>query len=270
MTTAIDNLNKTAVKQGRNYFGLSVSPDYGLKIQRSDGKSDLTLNSDVMDWRVNGQSSLYFDAQTNKLKFAGVLEAAGGTFSGALVAATGTFAGALQAVTGTFSGALQAASGSFSGQISASTILGGNVTGALIQTSEPGNYPRAEMSSSNRTFSVWSSANKGIEIRSYGANDASEFRFSNGSGYTYMLMMDPGFYLNGSSAMTMEFMNIFLRGYNGTFVQRWSELRSEETGTSMAAELNSLAINMTFDSGSRNLKLWSKGGNLLAQVNIPT
>ncbi|MNL83222.1 hypothetical protein D3C87_2108050 [compost metagenome] len=69
----------------------------------------------------------------------------------------------------------------------------------------------------------------------------------------------------------MEFTNrIYLRGYQGTYVPKWSELRSEETGISLESELNALAFNMTFDPTSRNLKLWSKGGTLLAQVNIPT
>ncbi|SEU32787.1 hypothetical protein [Paenibacillus sp. NFR01] len=270
MVEQINNINKTAVKQGRNYFGFSVAPDYGVKIQRDDGKSDLTLNSDVMDWRVNGQSSLYFDAQANKLKFTGALEAASGTFSGALVAATGTFTGALQAATGTFSGALLAASGSFSGQISASTILGGNVTGALIQTSEPGIFPYAAMRSDNKTFTVAASATNRVEMTVTGYPTASVgFSFTNGSQVSRISGND-GLYLYGDQNIKMESMNIYLRGYNGTYVTRWSDLKSEETGANIAAELNSLAINMTFDSTSRNLKLWSKGGNLLAQVNIPT
>ena len=42
---------------------------------------ELTLNSDEMDWKVNGQSSLYFDAQAEKLKFRGDIEMLGGTIS---------------------------------------------------------------------------------------------------------------------------------------------------------------------------------------------
>lgn len=48
-----------------------------------------------------------------------------------------------------------------------------------------------------------------------------------------------------------------------------SSIQDLETTINSKASLNSAASNMTFDATSRNLKLWSATGALLAQVNIP-
>ncbi|MEK4513650.1 polymer-forming cytoskeletal protein [Paenibacillus sp. FSL K6-2524] len=297
LTQQVNKLNENAIRYGKPYFGITHSRTEGIVVEREDHKSKLTLNSDVMDWRVNGQSSLYYDAQANKLKYTGHLEAATGTFSGDLKAAGGTFTGTLQGVDGTFSGNLQAASGTFkgnlqaaggtftgtldgvdgnfSGTITASTIIGGQINGtrivgAEIMTSE-GSYPRAEMSSSQRMFGAWSSSNNGIEMRSVGSNSLSELRFTNGGAFASMSLPGSGLLLDGSR-LTMEFMEIYMRGYNGVTVPGWDRLRSEDDGESMRSALNrmnDLAYNMTFDNATRNLKLWSRNGSLLAQVNIP-
>ncbi|MEK4512855.1 polymer-forming cytoskeletal protein [Paenibacillus sp. FSL K6-2524] len=146
LTQQVNKLNENAIRYGKPYFGITHSRTEGIVVEREDHKSKLTLNSDVMDWRVNGQSSLYYDAQANKLKYTGHLEAATGTFSGDLKAAGGTFTGTLQGVDGTFSGNLSAAGGTFtgtlvgvdgnfSGTITASTITGGTINGTNINGS---------------------------------------------------------------------------------------------------------------------------------------
>jgi hypothetical protein len=81
ITQQINRLRATAVREGRSYYGLTVTRQRGLEIEREDHKSKITLNSDEMDWKVNGQSSLYFDAQAEKLKFRGDIEMLGGTIS---------------------------------------------------------------------------------------------------------------------------------------------------------------------------------------------
>jgi hypothetical protein len=81
ITQQINRLRATTVREGRSYYGLTITRQRGLEIEREDHKSKLTLNSDEMDWKVNGQSSLYFDAQAEKLKFRGDIEMLGGTIS---------------------------------------------------------------------------------------------------------------------------------------------------------------------------------------------
>ncbi|WP_019636119.1 hypothetical protein [Paenibacillus fonticola] len=139
LTQQVNRLNQNTVRYGKPYFGVTHSRTEGIVIEREDHKSKLTLNSDKMDWQVNGQSSLFYDALSNRLKFTGHLEAATGTFSGNLSAAGGTFTGTLEGVDGTFSGSLQAATGSFSGSLEAATgtfsgnlqAAGGTFTGTL-------------------------------------------------------------------------------------------------------------------------------------------
>lgn len=96
LTDKVNKLSQSTVKQGRNYFGVTITKEDGLIVERDDHLTKLTLNSDVWDWRVNGNSLLYLDALAGTLKFAGALEAASGTFAGALMAATGTFEGDVQ------------------------------------------------------------------------------------------------------------------------------------------------------------------------------
>ncbi|SFE11559.1 hypothetical protein SAMN04487969_101134 [Paenibacillus algorifonticola] len=164
LTQQVNRLNANTVRYGKPYYGITHSRTQGMVIEREDHKSKLTLNSDIMDWQVNGSSALYYDAQTNKLKFTGALEAASGTFSGNL-----------QAAGGTFTGTLNGADGSFSGTITASTFTGGTITGALIQTKEVGQFPRAVMSATDNYFGVYSNADNYVVLENYAG--APAFRF---------------------------------------------------------------------------------------------
>lgn len=297
ITQEINRMNREAVKLGRQYYGVGFSRENGFQLNREDGLSEVIWNSDVMDWKVNGQRVLYLDAQAKKLKFAGDLEAANGTFSGNLQAAGGTFTGTLQGVDGTFSGTLQAATGTFSGNLSAAggtfkgnlSAAGGTFTGTLVGVdgtfsgtitastiigseimTSSGGYPRATMSSSNRMFGVWSSGSQSIEMSSLGSNALAELRFNNSGNSTAFSFpsSSTGLLISGQR-LTMEFMEILLRAYNRVSVPDWYSLYSEGDGEYLRSALDGLAYNMTFDNSTRNLKLWSKGGTLLAQVNIP-
>lgn len=77
----LQRLNQASAKLGKPYFGVTITKESGLKIERSDGKSDITLNSDVMDWRVNGESRMYYDAQSGKLKYKGDIIMQGGSIN---------------------------------------------------------------------------------------------------------------------------------------------------------------------------------------------
>lgn len=159
-----------------------------------------------------------------------------------------------------------------SGDVSAqgAILAQGTITGALIQTSTS-SYPRAEMSSSNRMFRVGASSSSSIELRALGyPNTISDISLNTG-GITASISLpnsSTGLYLTGPK-LTAEFSEILLRGYYGVSVPSWDSLKSEDDNQSIRTTLDGLAVNLTFDSTSRNLKLWSRGGQLLAQVNIP-
>src|SRR5690606_15006174 len=74
ISEAINRINRGAVKLGKPYYGVTLTREHGFNVERSDGKSKLTLNSDVMDWQVDGQSSLFYDALANRLKFSGNID----------------------------------------------------------------------------------------------------------------------------------------------------------------------------------------------------
>lgn len=151
------------------------------------------------------------------------------------------------------------------------SIYKGTLIGCQIATGEAGIYPRAEMRNTDKTFSVWSTPDKGIEISSWGKNGAPNFRFVNGSDYALVSLpnSETGLYMNGNRDLTFEFMNINLRGYDSINILDWGRVKNESTGMDLQNELNDITANMTFDERTRNLKLWSKSGSLIAQVNIP-
>nr|WP_091014773.1 polymer-forming cytoskeletal protein [Paenibacillus amylolyticus] len=143
LTTAVNKLNKEVVKEGKSYYGVTITRTDGLTIEREDHASKVILNSDKMSFQADGQDAIYFDIPSRRYKFNGTLEATDGvftgtlqgvdgTFTGNLSAAGGTFKGNLQAAGGTFTGTLVGVDGTFSGTLQAATINGGTINGSTI------------------------------------------------------------------------------------------------------------------------------------------
>lgn len=135
ITEAINRINRGAVKLGKPYYGLTVTREHGLMVERSDGKSKLTLNSDVMDWQVDGQSSLFYDALANRLKFRGDIQMLGGTISWDSVNSDPRTIDAEEAAHDALEIAQQIADGTYMGGtfISGSQIFSPNIFGGTIQ-----------------------------------------------------------------------------------------------------------------------------------------
>lgn len=170
----------------------------------------------------------------------------------------------------TMRGELTATDANIKGKITSSTIEGSTITGSTIQTKPSGQFPRAEMNSSDQMFKVNSSSSNSIELRALGdPTSIPDLQFKTGGAKASISLPSSatGLYMNGDR-LTAEFTEIKLRGYNGVSVTGWDRLRSEDSGSSLQTELDNTAYNMTFDSSTRNLKLWSRSGQLLAQVNI--
>lgn len=80
----IEHIDKTKLTEGKSYYGVRTSREFGLKIQRDDGKSEVTLNSDRLEFLANGEKKLYFDIEEELYKFTGKLIASmfeGGTIN---------------------------------------------------------------------------------------------------------------------------------------------------------------------------------------------
>lgn len=204
--------------------------EHGLIIEREDHVSKVTMNSDEMKWEVNGEKKLHYDAIENRLKFGGTLEAADGIFSGDLSAVGGTFTGTLVGVDGTFSG-----------MITASSFLGGSVTGSLIQTQS--SYPRSEMNAAGNFFGAYASAGNYIEIlanrlgQSYirmvdGATEAGiGYRDSNG----LIVTSDKGITLTSVTG------NISLLPGSFVVVQSFNTIYNAATGKTLQQTLDEIA-----------------------------
>lgn len=78
-TGAVSAALEARLKEGQPYFGVTIDQEHGIQIARSDGQSDITLNSDLMRFRglVDGQmlDQIYFDPTTGRYIFNGALGA---------------------------------------------------------------------------------------------------------------------------------------------------------------------------------------------------
>jgi hypothetical protein len=170
LTTAINRLNRNAVKKGKTYYGLTITDDEGLVVERSDHKSKITLNSDTMRWDVDGSAALEYDALAGKLRYRGDIIMEGGSISWSNVNApdigdipdlsgyltyigpTGIYTGTIQAnqINTESLSAISANLGTVTaGHIQGVTISGGTITGSLIQGATiqtSVTYPRIELS----------------------------------------------------------------------------------------------------------------------------
>jgi len=82
LTKKIEHIERTRIVEGKDYYGVRTSRDFGLKIKREDGKSEVILNSDKMEFLVNDERKIYFDVQEELYKFTGKIIASmfvGGT-----------------------------------------------------------------------------------------------------------------------------------------------------------------------------------------------
>ncbi|MGG4196103.1 hypothetical protein ABEW50_21905 [Paenibacillus jamilae] len=139
LSQQLKKLNKNTIKEGKSYYGATITRTEGLIIEREDHRSKVILNSDKLSFQADGQDKIYFDPWAGRYKFNGTLEATDGIFSGNLQAAGGTFTGTLRGVDGDFSGELRAARGTFAGDLQAAggtfrgdlSAAGGTFTGTL-------------------------------------------------------------------------------------------------------------------------------------------
>lgn len=71
----ISRLNSNAVKLGKPYYGVTVTKEEGLQVEKSDGSSRVVLNSDELTFYRGSDKALYFDPVTGEYIFDGKLSA---------------------------------------------------------------------------------------------------------------------------------------------------------------------------------------------------
>lgn len=156
-------------------------------------------------------------------------------------------------------------------------LTSGAIYGALIATSKT-DYPRTELSSTEKMFAAYSAIGRGIKMGAFG-----------GSGGSFLEFVDSGssanVYYGGTSGLSMISgpgnyiviggTDIYLDVTNYIHVWDWADFKATNGGGTLQDTLDTKAnvsesgYNLTFDPTTRNLKMWGKDSTLLAQVNIP-
>lgn len=275
LTAAINRLNRNAVKLGKTYYGVTVTADDGLTVERSDHASKVVFNSDELTWYVGGQPALQYDAVDDKLKFTGDIEMLGGSISWSNVNApdigdipdlsgyltyigpTGIYTGTIQAnqINAASLSAISAnlgtvTAGSISGVtitggiISGAAVIGGTITGATIQTSS--SYPRAELSGNNltlykdaSTFTVLtpnSTIGGDIALEWYGPSPGSLFLIYHNSASST---------ISASDDLYLFAENIQLRPDTRITVLGWDKIYNPSSGQTLQDVLTTISLSLS-------------------------
>jgi hypothetical protein len=282
LTTAINRLNRNAVKLGKTYYGVTVTADDGLTVERSDHASKVVFNSDELTWYVGGHPALQYDAVDDKLKFTGDIEMLGGSISWSNVNApdigdipdlsgyltyigpTGIYTGTIQAnqINAASLSAISANLGTVTagsitgvtitgGTIAGAAITGGTITGATIQTSA--SYPKVVMSGSD--LRAYKDAANYLVINPDYSSYGPAMLWYGISGLQFLLQyIGTGTFAQSSGTLYLNGSNgVWLYSSGGGYVEvdSWSSLRSVASGQTLQQVLNT--INSTLSSLSNTV-----------------
>ena len=220
ITDAINRLNRNAVKQGKTYYGVSISPDYGLKVGRSDGLAEVVLNADEFRFRADGEDALWFDVPNRRWKFSGTLEGADGVFSGTIQA-------------GTIIGGVINGAEINGGEINGVVINGGEIYGAYIATGQT--LPRVEISASGNRIRASLSSSNYAEIVPVSESNAPALRFRNSN-------LTAGIFIDSAQLVLFSSDDILLFPSGYVKLPSWLYLLNNQTGETLQEALNDLQL----------------------------
>lgn len=269
----IYRIQTTTVGKDKWMYGVKIGPDEGIVIERYDKLARSTWNADEFRMQKgNGSGSyedvLYFDPINQEYEFKGTVRA--GKFIG----------GTIQIGDGDTvffevdeTGKMKAGDAEFSG-----TITGSKIFGSYIATRENA-YPRAEMSDTNDMFGVYRSPSEYISMEAFNvANASPQLGLVSGSkglylnqigGRSQMYTVASDLDVTVAGDLTFTLFNSF-DSIRMNFVQ----LLDERTDLTLYQQLlgkandDEAGYNLAFDNVTRNLKMFAKNGDLLAQVTI--
>lgn len=267
ITTAVKNLNQTAVKLKRNYYGVSTSREEGLVVDRDDGLAKAIFNADEMRFIADGQDALWFDIPNRRFKFSGTLEGVDGVFSGSLIGGditigsgnnvfradtAGIWAGHANFSSAPFrvnmAGQMEAVGAKFSGEITASSITGGDITGARIQTKSTGVYPRIQIDSALNLLSAEYSATNTIKINPT-IPPSPTLDFESDLVYGIVGVANDTFLIStvfGEGDLQLNSgQDLELYAANDVKVQSWFKLKNNSTGQNLQQALDSKAASFS-------------------------
>lgn len=140
----------------------------------------------------------------------------------------------------TSGGIMSAVDGNFSGHISASTITGGTITGAKIQTSDSV-YPRVVIDPTSVAFGVYADPNNGIQIPAFDGGMSKIIFNANGNQSTIFNSPSSGFIVSGYSRVGLSGGEVDLMPSSGYVrVPSWSKFFSNSSLGTLQSELDAL------------------------------
>lgn len=205
LTQAVNNLSKAAVKLAKPYYGVIISREQGLLIEKSDKSSKAVLNSDELTFYKGNEKALWFDVPNDSYMFSGTITAStinGTEINGGSIQIGTAFsvnnAGHMKAAGAEFSGTIEA-SIITGGQINGSNINGGVITGGLIRTAASG--PRIEFSSAENLLRAFNSTGATLSINS-NLGSVPTLEFKNHSDHVQFFALSNVFSINANKTPT--------------------------------------------------------------------
>ncbi|MBW4083534.1 hypothetical protein HYD27_19445 [Paenibacillus sp. S150] len=261
LTEAVNKLDKTAVKEGKRYYGTTITRTEGIVGTVEGDSAKVVLNADELTFYAGSDRALWFDLPSHRFKFNGTLEAVDGIFSGKLLGGeieigsgenvfkadnSGIWSGAQNFVEAPFrvnmAGQMEAEDGRFKGIIEASDILGGEIIGAQFFTDEPGLYPRVEIDPYSIAFGVYSAENSGIQIPAFAGGVSRIIFLADGSQSTIYSSPTLGLAITSFGRMSLggTYIDLFPQPGGNVNVPSWSQFYSNGSSTSLQGELNAI------------------------------
>ncbi|WP_438498012.1 hypothetical protein [Paenibacillus sp. IHBB 3054] len=272
LTEAVNKLDKTSVKEGKRYYGTTITRTEGIVGTVDGGDAKVVLNADELTFYAGGEKALWFDLLSKRFKFNGTLEAVDGIFSGKLLGGEieigsgnnifrasdwGIWLGSSTYADAPFkvdvAGHMDAVDGRFKGTIDASIINGtdingGKVIGAKYMTTET-LWPRVVIDPSSVAFGVYADEHNGILIPAFADGVSKIQLLANGNESTIYNSPGVGLAISAYSNLTLigENVNITAAGYVN--FQSWSVIRNS-VGITLQEELDAIRAELAGKASS--------------------
>lgn len=85
LTRQVEQIDKTAVRETKNYYGVTINRDVGIRVDSTSGSSAI-FNGDTISLGASNDNGIFFDVLTGKYRINGTLEAVDGHFDGTVLA----------------------------------------------------------------------------------------------------------------------------------------------------------------------------------------
>jgi len=213
------SIQQTTVVKDRIYNGTRIGPENGFEAIRSDNRARTVMNATdgVRIQQGDGSGGTWTDAfyadLDGNLVLTGEIYARGGEIGGWSITEDMLFGDG--------------------------KIQGGEITGALIQTSE--SFPRSEMNVDGNYFGAFADGEKAIKISAFYSNSNRPVLSFSSGGYDVTLdQPSPGYFDITAQEITLD-ANVAIPFGQTLYVHSWDKIKISDATTDLGSELASKA-----------------------------